>query len=318
LIDQLIDRIIEKGAPIVAGLDPRLEYLPQSLLDKHFERGINLEAAAQAILDFNIEILNNIHDLIPAVKLQIAYYEMYGVYGLETFMETANYAKSKGLIVIADVKRNDIGSTAEAYSNAYIGYTLLQQQQAQAFPVDMITVNPYLGTDGIKPFVDNCKRNNKGIFVLVKTSNPSSKEIQDLVTADGLKVYEKVAQKVNEWGQDLIGNYGYSSVGAVIGATFPHELSQLRKLMPKVYFLVPGYGAQGAKAEDIMGGFDDRGLGSIINASRSIMCAYRNKPWNTQFRPHEFGLASRAEVLNMKEEIHKALMNKKCNSYKIN
>ena len=318
MIDQLIDRIIEKGAPIVAGLDPRLEYLPQSLLDKHFERGINLEAAAQAILDFNIEILNNIHDLIPAVKLQIAYYEMYGVYGLETFMETANYAKSKGLIVIADVKRNDIGSTAEAYSNAYIGYTLLQQQQAQAFPVDMITVNPYLGTDGIKPFVDNCKRNNKGIFVLVKTSNPSSKEIQDLVTADGLKVYEKVAQKVNEWGQDLIGNYGYSSVGAVIGATFPHELSQLRKLMPKVYFLVPGYGAQGAKAEDIMGGFDDRGLGSIINASRSIMCAYRNKPWNTQFRPHEFGLASRAEVLNMKEEIHKALMNKKCNSYKIN
>jgi len=318
LIDQLIDRIIEKGTPIVAGLDPRLEYLPQSLLDKHFERGINLEAAAQAILDFNIEILNNIHDLIPAVKLQIAYYEMYGVYGLETFMETANYAKSKGLIVIADVKRNDIGSTAEAYSNAYIGYTLLQQQQAQAFPVDMITVNPYLGTDGIKPFVDNCKRNNKGIFVLVKTSNPSSKEIQDLVTADGLKVYEKVAQKVNEWGQDLIGNYGYSSVGAVIGATFPHELSQLRKLMPKVYFLVPGYGAQGAKAEDIMGGFDDRGLGSIINASRSIMCAYRNKPWNTQFRPQEFGLASRAEVLNMKEEIHKALMNKKCNSYKIN
>ena len=318
MIDQLIDRIIEKGTPIVAGLDPRLEYLPQSLLDKHFERGINLEAAAQAILDFNIEILNNIHDLIPAVKLQIAYYEMYGVYGLETFMETANYAKSKGLIVIADVKRNDIGSTAEAYSNAYIGYTLLQQQQAQAFPVDMITVNPYLGTDGIKPFVDNCKRNNKGIFVLVKTSNPSSKEIQDLVTADGLKVYEKVAQKVNEWGQDLIGNYGYSSVGAVIGATFPHELSQLRKLMPKVYFLVPGYGAQGAKAEDIMGGFDDRGLGSIINASRSIMCAYRNKPWNTQFRPQEFGLASRAEVLNMKEEIHKALMNKKCNSYKIN
>ncbi len=318
MIDKLIDKIIEKESPIVAGLDPKLEYLPQSLLDKHFKSTINLETAAQAILDFNIEILNNIHDLIPAVKLQIAYYEMYGLPGLKTFIETANYAKSKGLIVIGDVKRNDIGSTAEAYSNAYIGYTPLQQQCVQAFPVDMITVNPYLGTDGIKPFVDNCKRNNKGIFVLVKTSNPSSKEIQDLVTADGLKVYEKVAQKVNEWGEDLIGNHGYSSIGAVIGATFPHELSQLRKLMPKVYFLVPGYGAQGGRAEDIMGGFDDRGLGSIINASRSIMCAYRNKTWSSKFSPREFALASRAEVLHMKEEIHKALMSKKSDSHKIN
>lgn len=311
MIDKLISKIIEKETPIVVGLDPRLEYLPQNLLDKYFKQDISLETAARAILDFNIEILNNIHDLIPAVKLQVAYYEMYGLPGLKTFIETANYAKSKGLIVIGDVKRNDIGSTAEAYSNAYIGYTPLYREYAQAFPVDMITVNPYLGTDGIKPFIDNCKRNNKGIFVLIKTSNPSSGEFQDLVTTDGYKVYEKVAQKVNDWGQDLIGNYGYSSVGAVIGATYPHQLSELRKLMPNVYFLVPGYGAQGGRAQDIMGGFDNRGLGSIINASRSIMCAYKNKPWKNQFNSLEFGLASRAEVINMKDEIHKALISNK-------
>ncbi|MFY9176937.1 MAG: orotidine-5'-phosphate decarboxylase [Caldicoprobacterales bacterium] len=311
MIDKLISKIIEKETPIVVGLDPRLEYLPQNLLDKYFKQDISLETAARAILDFNIEILSNIHDLIPAVKLQVAYYEMYGLPGLKTFIETANYAKSKGLIVIGDVKRNDIGSTAEAYSNAYIGYTPLYKEYAQAFPVDMITVNPYLGTDGIKPFIDNCKRNNKGIFVLVKTSNPSSGEFQDLVTADGYKVYEKVAQKVNDWGQDLTGNYGYSSVGAVIGATYPHQLSELRKLMPNVYFLVPGYGAQGGRAQDIMGGFDNRGLGSIINASRSIMCAYKNKPWKNQFNSREFGLASRAEVINMKDEIHKALISNK-------
>ncbi len=307
MIDKLINRIIEKETPIVAGLDPRLEYLPKYLLDKHFSQGTNLETVARAILDFNKVILNNIHDIVPAVKLQIAYYEMYGLPGLSTFAETAEYAKSKGLIVIGDVKRNDIGSTAEAYSNAFIGLTPILDHMVEAFPVDIITVNPYLGTDCIKPFLENCKKYKKGIFVLVKTSNPSSGEFQDLVTIEGDKVYQRVGQKVNEWGEELIGDYGYSSVGAVVGATYPAELAELRKAMPKAYFLVPGYGTQGGRIKDIISAFDNRGLGAIINASRSIMCAYKNEAWMEKFNPKDFGRASRAEVIRMKNEIYDTL-----------
>lgn len=308
MIDRLIAKIIEREAPIVAGLDPRLEYIPKFLLDKHFRKETNLDTAANAILDFNIKIIESIHDLIPAVKLQIAYYEMYGLPGLRAFMETASYAKSKGLIVIGDVKRNDIGSTAEAYSAAYLGYTSLGEQLDQAFPMDIITVNPYLGTDGIRPFLEDCKKHKRGIFILVKTSNPSSGEFQDLMTVEGMKVYEKVAQMVNQWGQNLIGNCGYSSVGAVVGATYPQQLAELRQLMPRAYLLVPGFGAQGGQIKDILGGFDRKGLGAIINASRSIMCAYRSQVWKDKFSSEEFGLASRAEVINMKDKIHQGLM----------
>ncbi len=311
MIDRLIAKIIEKENPIVAGLDPKLDYLPKNLLEKHFNQGASLEAAAEAILEFNIKILDSIHDLIPAVKLQIAYYELYGLPGLNTFAETIKYAKEKGLIVIGDVKRNDIGSTAEAYSAAYIGYTPLERKMVQAFPVDMITVNPYLGSDGIIPFIKDCKRYKKGIFVLVKTSNPSSGELQDLMTIDGLRLYQKVSEKVSDWGKELVGSYGYSNVCAVVGATYPEQLSELRQIMPNTFFLVPGYGAQGATTKDIMGGFDKRGLGCLINASRSIMCAYRDKAWQDMFSPEEFPLASRAEVKRMREEIHQSFMDKK-------
>ena len=316
MIDQLIAKIIEKENPTVAGLDPRLEYLPKSLLDEHFNQGINLETAARAILEFNKKILDSIHDLVPAVKLQIAYYEMYGLPGLSAFIETTRYAKERGLIVIGDVKRNDIGSTAQAYSNAYIGYTPLQEQLVQAFPVDIITINPYLGSDGIKPFIENCKRYNKGVFVLVKTSNPSSGEFQDIMTQEGSKVYQKVAQKVTQWGQELMGSYGYSNVGAVVGATYPEQLTELRQIMPNTYFLVPGYGAQGGRARDILGGVDNRGLGSIINASRSIMCAYSDEAWRDKFSPEEFALASRAEVIRMKKEIQDALTDNDVDNHK--
>ncbi|HZJ82650.1 MAG TPA: orotidine-5'-phosphate decarboxylase [Clostridia bacterium] len=307
MIDKLIDRIIEKENPTVAGLDPRMEYLPESLIKKHCRDEMNLETATSAIWDFNKQIIDSIHDLIPAVKLQMAYYEMYGIPGLELFNRTALYAKSKGLVVVGDVKRNDIGSTAQAYSSAYIGVTHLLQDTAQAFPVDAITVNPYLGVDGIQPFLEDCRQYNKGIFVLVKTSNPSSGEFQDLITQEGPKIYERVGQKVHQWGENLIGNHGYSSVGAVVGATYPRQLKELREIMPKTYFLVPGYGAQGGKIEDILGCFDKEGLGAIINASRSIMCAYKNKRWKDQFSPEEFAMASRAEAVRMKEEIQEAL-----------
>lgn len=307
MIDILIEKIVEKGNPTVAGLDPKLDYLPKSLMDKHFGGQPSFEAAAGAILEYNFSIIDNIYDIVPAVKLQIAYYEMYGLPGIKTFMETADYARSKGLLVIGDVKRNDIGSTAKAYSNAFIGQTLLEKKYARAFPLDMITINPYFGSDGVMPFIEDCKAYDKGIFILVKTSNPSSGEFQNLVTEKGSMVYEEVGAKVREWGGDLLGKYGYSSVGAVVGATYPNELDYLRTLMEGTFFLVPGYGAQGARAEDIIGGFDKRGLGSIINASRSIICAYRSEKWKEKFRDSDFGLASRAEAINMRDDIYNAL-----------
>lgn len=316
MIDKLIEKIVQKRNPTVAGLDPRLEYLPEELINKHFKDVIDMRAAARAILEFNKVILDNIHDIVPAVKLQIAYYEMYGLAGLETFIKTAEYAKSKGLIVIGDVKRNDIGSTAGAYSNAFIGRTPLRDQYTRAFPVDIITVNPYFGTDGIKPFLDDCRRYNRAIFVLVKTSNPSSCEFQDLITVDGSRIYEEVGKRVNEWGSDLVGEHGYSRVGAVVGATFPHQLVELRETMRGVHFLVPGYGAQGGSVNDVLGGFDNRGLGAIINASRSIMCAYLSETWRDKFGPQDFGAASRAEVIKMREEILGGLRAKGFDDYR--
>lgn len=304
MIDQLISNILEKRNPTVVGLDTRLEYLPEFLIDKYCSELPSLKNAALAIEEFNKRIIDEVHDLIPAVKLQIAYYEMYGIAGLKTFQATARYAKEKGLIVISDVKRNDIGSTAEAYSTAYLGKTQVKGIQDEAFPSDFITVNPYLGIDGIKPFIENCNKYNKGIFVLVKTSNPSSGEFQDL-QIDNKPLYQYVGEKVSEWGSESIGKFGYSRVGAVVGATYPKQLAQLRQIMPNTFFLIPGYGAQGGRAEDILQCFDSKGLGAIVNASRSIICAYRREPWNNEFAPEQFAQASRAEALKMRDEFAK-------------
>lgn len=300
----MISNILEKRNPTVVGLDTRLEYLPDFLIEKYCSQIPSLKNAALAIEEFNKRIMDEVYDLIPAVKLQIAYYEMYGVAGLETFQATARYAKEKGLIVISDVKRNDIGSTAEAYSAAYLGKTQVKEAQYEAFPSDFITVNPYLGIDGIKPFLEDCNKYNKGIFVLVKTSNPSSGEFQDLLI-DSKPLYQHVGEKVSEWGKESVGKFGYSRVGAVVGATYPKQLKELRRIMPNTFFLIPGYGAQGGQAEDILQCFDDKGLGAIVNASRSVICAYKREPWNNKFVPEQFAQASRAEVLRMREEFSK-------------
>jgi len=308
LIDRLIEQIIEKKNPTVVGLDTRLEYVPDHVIEG-CSGASPFEVAARAIFEFNKAIIDAVYEHVPAVKIQIAYYELYGPPGIEAFRLTAQYAKSKGLIVIGDVKRNDIGSTAEAYASAYLGETPLKSGSMPAFNLDFITVNPYLGTDGVMPFIKACRDYGKGIFVLVKTSNPSSGEFQDLPVGEK-RLYNKVAEKVVEWGKELMGTKGYSHVGAVIGATYPRQLEELRGEMPNTYFLIPGYGAQGGSIQDVMGGFDERGLGAIINASRSVICAYRQSPWKERFSPQRFADAALAEVLRMKEEIETALLHR--------
>lgn len=256
-IDKLIDKIKEKDNPTVIGLDPRYDIIPDCIKNKYSQ---DLEGAGKAIIEFNKALIDAVYDIIPAIKPQIAFYEMFGIYGMKAFEETCKYAKEKGMIVIADMKRGDIGTTAKAYSNASIGKTKIGEINHSIYDVEFVTVNPYLGTDGVIPFIEDCKEYGKGIFVLVKTSNKSSGELQDLVTEDGEKIYIKVAKLVNEWGKELIGKYGYSSISSVVGATYPKQLEELRKVMPHSYFLIPGYGAQGGKAEDIALGFDDKGL----------------------------------------------------------
>ncbi len=308
-IDRLIESIKEKNNPTVVGLDPKLEYLPAVIREKAFkEYGINLKGAAQAILQFNKQLLDAVYDQIPAVKPQLAYYEMYGTEGMIAFDETCKYAKSKGLLVIADGKRNDIGTTAEAYSKAFLGETALENGITEkAFDVDALTVSPYLGGDGIKPFIDDCANHQKGIFVLVKTSNKSSGQLQDLVTQDCRSIYEIMASYVNEWGKNVKGQYGYSSVGAVVGATYPNQAKLLRSIMKHAYILVPGYGAQGGTARDCVNSFNSDGLGAIVNASRSVMCAYMSESWKEQYSPEGFADAARAEVIRMKEDLNNAL-----------
>ncbi len=308
-IDKLIESIGEKNNPTVVGLDPKLEYVPEFIREKAFkEYGVTLKGASQAILQLNRQLIDAIHDLVPAVKPQLAYYEMYGIEGMIAFDETCKYAKSKGLLVIADGKRNDIGATAEAYSKAYIGETALTAQiKEKAFEVDALTVSPYLGIDGIKPFIDDCSSNGKGIFILVKTSNKSSGQLQDLVTQDCRSIYEIMATYVNEWGKNVTGKYGYSSVGAVVGATYPNQAKLLRSIMKHVYILVPGYGTQGGTARDCVNNFNKDGLGAIVNASRSVMCAYMSENWKHQYSEEKFADASRAEVIRMKEDLNKAL-----------
>lgn len=308
-IDKLIDNIKEKNNPSVVGLDPRIEYVPSSIREKSFkEFGRNSKGAVEAIWEFNKRIIDSVYDIVPAVKPQIAYYEMYGIDGLEIFDRTIKYAKEKGLLTIADGKRNDIGSTAEAYSKAFLGnIDLAEGVTEKGFDVDALTVNPYLGYDGIKPFIDDCRDNDKGIFVLVKTSNKSSGQLQDLFTQDGRSMYEVVAGYVEKWGKGVVGKYGYSSVGAVVGATYPNQAKILRSILRNTYILVPGYGAQGGTARDASHSFDCEGMGAIVNASRSIMCAYQSDLWKNEYSEDRFDEASRAEALRMRDELNEAL-----------
>ena len=254
-IDRLIDKIKQTNNPTVMGLDPRFDMLPKCVTDKYDK---TLEGISKAILEYNKALIDETCDIIPAVKPQIAFYEMFGIPGLEAFKETCKYAKEKGMIVIADIKRGDIGSTAQGYSNAFLGKTKIGDHEESIFDVDFVTVNPYMGTDCVKPFIEDCKKYDKGIFILVKTSNPSSGELQDLKLENEKEVYMQVADLVEKWGGDLVGKYGYSSVSAVVGATYPEQLEQIRSKAPHTYFLIPGYGAQGGKAEDIALGFDKK------------------------------------------------------------
>lgn len=306
MIDILVDKIKKTNAPIVVGLDPKLGFIPEYILEKAYkEQGKTLEAAAQAIFEFNKGIIDATYDLIPAVKPQIAMYEQFGIPGLIAFDDTVKYAKSKGLVIIGDVKRGDIGSTSESYAIAHLGSIDVGGESIKIFDEDFATVNPYLGTDGIKPFTDVCKKENKGIFILVKTSNPSSGEFQDK-DMEGKPLYEHVGAKVDEWGKDLIGKCGYSSVGAVVGATYPEVGKIMRKVMPKSYILVPGYGAQGGKGKDLVHFFNDDGLGAIINSSRGIIAAYKNEAY-ASFGEDGYADAARQAVIDMREDIDKAL-----------
>ncbi len=299
-MDLLIKKIIEKKNPTVAGLDPKLDYVPEYIIRKNFEKfGANLQGAANAILEFNKGLIDSLCEIVPAVKPQSAYYEMYGPYGVMALYETVKYAKEKGLYVILDGKRNDIGATSEAYATAYLGKAKIEENKfEEGFGADSLTVNGYLGTDGISPFV-NTFENGKTIFVLVKTSNKSSGELQDLELKDGKKIYEKMAELVDMWGKDSIGSYGYSKVGAVVGATYPEQLKEIRTSNPSTFFLVPGYGAQGGGADDIKYAYDKDGLGAIINSSRGIMCAYKKGNYSES----EFAVAARDEAVRMRNEI---------------
>ena len=306
-IDNLIEKIKETNNPTVMGLDPRYDMIPECVRSKYSN---NLEGIAKAILEYNKELIDNTYDIIPAIKPQLAFYEMFGIEGMKAFKGTCKYAKEKGMIVIADAKRGDIGSTAKGYSNAYLGQTPIGEEKIEVFEnIDFLTVNPYLGVDSITPFVEDCIKYGKGIFVLVKTSNPSSGELQDLKLENGKTVYEHVASLVEKWGEELRGEYGYSSVAAVVGATYPEQLKEIREKAPHTYFLIPGYGAQGGKAEDIALGFDKEGLGGIVNASRSLMCAYKSDKWKDKFTEAEYGKATRAEAIEMRNVLNNSIKN---------
>lgn len=302
MIDRLIEKIQKTNAPVVVGLDPMLNYVPEHIQKAAFEEyGANPEGAAEAIWQFNKAIVDATCDLIPAVKPQIAMYEQFGVAGVAAFARTVRYCKEKGLIVIGDVKRGDIGSTSAAYAAGHLGTVEIGGKRFAGFDEDFATVNPYLGTDGIKPFLDVCQAEDKGIFVLVKTSNPSSGEFQDRLI-DGKPLYEIVGEKVNEWGKMCMGT-AYSNVGCVIGATYPEMGAALRKLMPKTYILVPGYGAQGGKAADLKAYFNADGLGAIVNSSRGIIAAYRQEKY-AKFGAEHFADASRQAVVDMIADIN--------------
>ncbi len=308
MINKLVQNIKKTNAPIVVGLDPMLNYIPEHVQKKAFaEFGETLEGAAEAIWQFNKEIVDKTYDLIPAVKPQIAMYEQFGIPGLMAFKKTVDYCKEKGLVVIGDIKRGDIGSTSAAYAVGHVGRVQVGSKVYVPFDEDFVTVNPYLGSDGVNPFIKVCKEENKGIFVLVKTSNPSSGEFQDQLI-NGKPLYELVGEKVAAWGADHMGD-DYSYVGAVVGATYPEMGKVLRKVMPKTYILVPGYGAQGGKGKDLVHFFNEDGLGAIVNSSRGIIAAYKQEAY-AKFGPENFGEASRAAVEDMVADIKGALENR--------
>ena len=292
MIDRLISKIEEKACPVCVGLDTTLERMPPEC-----RKAESFSEAAQRILAYNRGILEQVAELVPCVKLQSACYELYGPAGMEAFAETISLAKSMGLIVIADSKRSDIGASAACYADALIGVTKLGDPKRAAFDADFVTVNAYLGTDGIRPFLDDCRDYDRGIFVLVKTSNPSGSELQDLQLQNGERVYEKMMHFVSDWGGDFIGNSGYSDVGAVVGATHPEQAQELRRAFPSVFFLLPGVGAQGADAADLCGCFDEKGRGGIINVSRSVLMAWEKHP------EADYAQAARQAVLALREEI---------------
>ncbi len=309
MINKLCEKIKKLGAPVVAGLDPMLSYVPEHILKRSFaEYGETLKGAADAIWQFNKGIVDSVCDLIPAVKPQVAMYEQFGVEGMEAYKKTVDYCHEKDLVVIGDVKRGDIGSTSAAYATGHLGRVQVGNTVQKVFDEDFATVNPYLGTDGIKPFIDVCKEEKKGIFILVKTSNPSSGEFQDRLM-DGRPLYEWVGEKVAQWGESCMGD-SYSYVGAVVGATYPEMGKVLRKVMPKSFILVPGYGAQGGKAADLVPYFNEDGLGAIVNSSRGIIAAYKKEPY-AKFGAENFGEASRQAVLDMIADINGALQARK-------
>lgn len=295
MVDKLIDRIIELQNPTCVGLDTDFSYLPEELRE-----GIaTFEGVAEGLIEFNMNIIDKVCDIVPAVKVQVAYYEQYGYEGLRAFDYTVNYAKGRDMFVIADCKRNDIGSTAACYAKAYLGETDINGKKIKAFPADMLTVNGYLGTDGIAPFVEECKKHDKGIFALVKTSNPSSGELQNLKLENSKCIYEQMGALVEEWGKDTVGTYGYSDVGAVVGATHPEEAANLRAQLKNTFFLIPGYGAQGGNAQMLKCCFDARSLGGIVNNSRGIICAYK-KP---QYSGMGYAEAARAACIDMQQDL---------------
>lgn len=304
MINKLVNKIQKLEAPIVVGLDPMLAYVPEHIQEKAYrEFGETLKGAGEAIFAYNKAIIDATCDLIPAVKPQIAMYEQFGIEGMIAFQRTCEYAKSKDLVIIGDIKRGDIGSTSAAYAVGHVGQVRVGSNLYRSFDEDFVTVNPYLGSDGVKPFIEVCKSENKGIFVLVKTSNPSSGEFQDQLI-DGTPLYEKVAQKVAEWGEEHMGD-SYSYVGAVVGATYPEMGKVLRKVMPKTYILVPGYGAQGGQAKDLAPFFNEDGLGAIVNSSRGIIAAYKQEKY-ASFGAEGFADASRRAVIDMKEDLRQA------------
>lgn len=305
MINKLIANIKKTGAPIVVGLDPMLNYIPKQIQEAAFkEFGETLEGAAEAIWQYNKGIVDATYDLIPAVKPQIAMYEQFGIPGLMAYKRTVDYCKEKDLVVIGDIKRGDIGSTSAAYATGHVGKVQVGSKKYAGFDVDFVTLNPYMGSDSINPFIEACKEEKRGMFVLVKTSNPSSGEFQDQLV-NGRPLYELVGEKVAEWGEGFMGD-SYSYVGAVVGATYPEMGKILRKIMPKAYILVPGYGAQGGQGKDLVHFFNEDGLGAIVNSSRGIIAAYKQEKY-AKFGEENFAEASRAAVEDMVADITGAL-----------
>lgn len=300
VMDRLIQKIKKTKNPTVMGLDPRYDMIPDVVKNKYSK---DLKGASEAIIEYNKALIDATYDIIPAIKPQVAFYEMFGVEGIYALKETCKYAKDRGMVVIADAKRGDIGSTSAGYSNTFLGQTPIGDELFSILDADFLTVNPYMGIDCVKPFIDDCEKYGKGLFILVKTSNPSSGELQDLKLENGQEVYTHVAKLVEKWGENLIGSEGYSSIAAVVGATYPEQLESLRKAVPYTFFLIPGYGAQGGKASDIALGFDSNGIGGIVNASRSLMCAYKSDKWKDEFAEDDYAKATRAEAIRMRDEL---------------